>query len=103
MKAVEGLVAIPDAPARKKNFDVVQVGHIVAVAIRDEHKVGRRAQIHPAESDCDRRRKRDAFHKHLAKIRHAVPIRILQNQDTAVPEVREPGPAGFVVAIFGNP
>ena len=103
MKTVEGFVAIPDAPSRKENFNVALVGHVVSVSIRNEHKMGRRAQIHAPEPDRDRRRKRNPLQKHLAAIRHAIPIRILQNKNAAVPEVREPGLAAFVVAIFGNP
>ena len=103
MQAVEGLVAIPDAPSRKENFNVALVGHVVSVAIRNEHKMGRRAQIHAPEPDRDRRRKRNPFQKHLAAIRHAVPIRIFQNKNATVSKVREPGLAAFVVAIFGDP
>ena len=103
MKAVERLVAIPDAPTRKKNFDVVQVGHIVSIAIRNEQEVGRRTKKHAVESNRERRRKRYTFHKHTAAISHTIPIRVLQNENTAVPEVREPGPAVFIVTIFGDP
>ena len=65
MKAVEGLVAVLDAPAGEADLDP-GIGAVVAVAIRDEEEIRRSAEPEAVETDGDSGGKRDALEEDLA-------------------------------------
>ena len=71
------------------HFDVGHVRLVVAVAIRHEQQVRRRADEHAVEADGERGRKDDALHEHLAAVGDAVAIGVFEDQDAAVAGVRE--------------
>ncbi len=56
MEAVEGLVPVADAPAGQAHLDVVNIRLVVAVAVRDEQQVRRRAKPQSAQANRHGRR-----------------------------------------------
>ena len=103
MQAVQDFVTIADAPAGQAHFDVGHVGLVVAVAIRHEQQVGRRADEDAVEADGERRRKDDAFHEDLAAVGDAVAVGVFEDQDAAVAGVRESAAARLVVEVLRHP
>ena len=51
-------MAVLDAPPGQADFDVGHVRLVVAIPVRHEQQVGRRADEHAVESDRERGRKR---------------------------------------------
>ena len=96
-------MSVADAPAGETHLDVVHLGLIVAVAIRDEQQVGWGAEPQPIEAHRDRRRERDVLQEHLAGVGDAVAVGVLEDQDAAVTMVGEALPAGLIVAVLGDP
>ena len=103
VKAVEGLVAVTDPPARQADLDILDIGLVIPVAVGNVEQVRRRAEPETVKPYRHRRREGDAFEEDLASIEHTVPIGILQDQDAAVARVREPAPAALVITILGEP
>ena len=103
VQAVDDLVPVADAPSRQTHFDIGHVGLVIAVAIRHEQEVGRRADEGAVEADRDGGGKHDALHEHFAAVGHAVVIGVFQDQDAAVPGIREPAVARLVVEVLGHP
>ena len=103
VKAVQGLMAIADAPAGQAHLDVVHVRTIVAIAIRDKEQVGRRAEPEAIKADRDGGGEGDALGEDFLLIRDTVPIGVLEDDDAAVARVGKPTLAALVVAVFGDP
>ena len=95
-------MAVLDAPAGETNLDG-GVGLVVAVLVRDEEEVRRRAEPEAVETHRDGGGKRDALDEDLAGVEFPVAVGVFENDDAAVAVVSEAGLAGFVVAIFRDP
>ena len=102
VEAVERFMAVLDAPAGETNLDG-GVSLVVAVLVRDEEEIRRRAEPETVEAHRDGRGKRDAFDEDLAGVEFPVAVGVFEDDDAAVAVVGEAGLAGFVVAIFRDP
>ena len=103
VQAVENLVPVADAPAGQAHLDVINIGLVVLVAIRDEQQIRRRAEPQTVEPHRHGGRKRNALEKHRALVGNAVTVSVFQNQDATVARGGEAAAARFVVTVFGHP